>query len=285
MFCVFTQSRLLFDGWGRNKGKMSQIVDKNGRIIPTENERVYSLVDRKYFCLHQPEITLSRIYNNFVGVLGKETLVDLSEIEFKKKFENLVSQLKDDTNFSNLLKGVYVPFILPKKDSLGKNPITSLVEAAGKSFKGKFPQFDFKLISDVKLDSDLEIRQNSSWELLDIAWSQGSVVGIYFPTTMSGFAIPDYTSVVSRLHRNNLVLSGIPEVASAIIGSPDLLIKRDGKYPNLLALAAFIERDAVQKHFFHFFEAYGWNLYFNRRSYLGAVSEYYSGGLTFVNTH
>ena len=264
---------------------MSQIVDKNGRIVPTEKDRVYSLVDRKYFCLHQPEIALSTIYNNFVKVLGKETLVDLSENEFKQKFENLVSQLKTDSNLSNLLQGVYVPFILPKKNSLGKNPITSLVQAAGKSFNGKFPEFDFRLISDVKLDSDLEIRQNSSWELLDNAWSQGPVVGIYFPTAMSGFAFPDYTSVVSRLNGNTLVLSGIPEVASAITGSPDLLMKRDGKYPNLLALAAFIERDATQKHFFHFFEAYGWNLYFNRRSYLGAVSEYYSGGLSFVNTH
>lgn len=262
---------------------MSQIADKDGRIVPIEKERVYSKVDRKYFSLHQPENSLSTIYDNFVKVFGSEILVDLSENEFIQKFENLVTQLKNSSSLSNLLQGVYVPFILPKKNSLGETPITNLVKAAGKSFNSKFPQYEFKLISEVNLDSELEIKQNSGWEILDKAWNQGPVVGIYFPTAMSGFALPDFTSVVSRLNGNTSALSGIPEVSSAIIGSPDLLVKQDGKYPNLLALAAFVERDPKQKHFFHFFEAYGWNLYFNRRSYLGAVSEYYSGGLSFVS--
>jgi hypothetical protein len=60
-------------------------------------------------------------------------------------------------------------------------------------------------------------------------------------------------------------------------------MKTDDNYPNLLALSSVISPDKDLKHFFWYFEAYGWNLNFNSRSMIGAVSEYYSGGISVIS--
>ena len=265
----------------RDKG-MSQLVDLNGRAIPNENERVYAIKDRQYFCLQQPELNLATIYGRYVEYLGEELLSDLSLDEFSNKFNHLLDRVANDLTCSFLLKGVHVPFILPQKDLLGKQPIDSLIQKVSTSFTGSFPKYEFRKLSKIDLDKDLKVSENSRWDILGQEWNHKLIVGIYFPTALSGFAIPDHVSVISRFPRY-LVLSGIPEAASSFIGSPNILMKTDGKYPNLLALSAFSNQDKEQSHMFHFFEAYGWNLYFNQRSNIGAVSEYYSGGLSAID--
>jgi hypothetical protein len=101
------------------------------------------------------------------------------------------------------------------------------------------------------------------------------VTGWYFPCALAGFAIPEQRRVMARLPES-LSLAGPLEAAMAFIGVPDILMRLEN-YPNLLALAAVQPPDP---RFFHFFEAYGWNLTYNQRSMVGAASEYFSGGLT-----
>lgn len=260
---------------------MQQSVDSNGRVIPSGSERVYSATDRRYFCLEQPKLDLPAIYQKFVKFLGSDPLVDLDYSEFAQQVEQLKSEVQADPSLSNLLQGIYVPFILPKLSFFKDAPLKQLVDAAGKSFEDSYPNFEFRFLAENNLDAMLQFRQDSRWENIYKIWNERSVVGLYFPTALSGFAIPDHTVVLSRLAKN-LILSGIPEAASAFVGSPGLLMKSDGKYPNLLALSAFLPKEQSQSHMFHFFEAYGWNLYFNKRSQIGAVSEYYSGGISVI---
>jgi len=260
---------------------MQQNVDSNGRVIPAGSERVYSVTDRRYFCLEQPKLDLPAIYQRFVKFLGSDLFVDLDYSEFTRQVAQLKSEVQEDPSLSNLLQGIYVPFVLPKISFFTDAPLEQLVVAAGRSFEDSYPNFEFRFLAESDLDSKLELRQDSRWENIHKIWIERSVVGLYFPTALSGFAIPDHTVVLSRLAKN-LVLSGIPEAASAFIGSPGLLMKNDGKYPNLLALTAFLPKEQSQSHMFHFFEAYGWNLYFNNRSQIGAVSEYYSGGISVI---
>lgn len=260
---------------------MQQSVDSNGRVMPTGSERVYSVTDRRYFCLEQPKLDLPAIYQRFVKFFGTGPFVDLDCNEFTRQVEQLKSEVQANPSLSNLLQGIYVPFVLPKLSFFKDAPLEKLVVAAGKSFKDSYPNFEFRFLAENDLDAMLEWRQDSRWENIHKIWNERSVVGLYFPTALSGFAIPDHTVVLSRLAKN-LILSGIPEAASAFVGSPGLLMKSDGKYPNLLALTAFLSKEQSQSHMFHFFEAYGWNLYFNKRSQIGAVSEYYSGGISVV---
>jgi hypothetical protein len=260
---------------------MQQSVDSNGRVIPAGSERVYSKTDRRYFCLEQPKLDLPAIFQRFVKFFGTDLFVDLDYNEFARQVEQLKSEVQADPSLSNLLQGVCVPFVLPKLSFFKDAPLEHMVIAAGRSFEDSYPKFEFRFLAENDLDSKLELRQDSRWESIRKIWIERSVVGLYFPTALSGFAIPDHTVVLSRLAKN-LILSGIPEAASAFVGSPSLLMKGDGKYPNLLALTAFIPKEQSQSHMFHFFEAYGWNLYFNKRSHIGAVSEYYSGGISVI---
>jgi hypothetical protein len=105
------------------------------------------------------------------------------------------------------------------------------------------------------------------------------ICGWYFPTALSGYAIPDQRTLVSRLPES-LLLSGPSEVAAALICSPELMYKSDGKYGKLLALSSIEPSDPDQDYFFWFFESYGWDLEFNQRSFIGPVSEYFAGGIT-----
>jgi len=260
---------------------MQQNVDSNGRVIPAGSERVFSPTDRRYFCLEQPKLDLPAIYQRFVNFLGSDPFIDLSYGEFNRQVEQVKSEVQTDPSLANLLQGVYVPFVLPKLSFFKDAPLEQMVVAAGRSFEDSYPNFEFRFLAENDLDAKLELRQDSRWENIRNLWIERSVVGLYFPTALSGFAIPDHTVVLSRLAKN-LILSGIPEAASAFVGSPSLLMKGDGKYPNLLALTAFIPKEQSQSHMFHFFEAYGWNLYFNKRSHIGAVSEYYSGGISVI---
>jgi hypothetical protein len=260
---------------------MQLSVDLNGRVIPTGSERVYSTTDRRYFCLEQPKLDLPAIYQRFVNFFGTDPFVDLDSSEFTRQVEQLKSEVQADSSLSNLLQGIYVPFFLPKLALFKDSPLKQLVVAAGRSFEDSYPNFEFRFLADNDLDAMLELRQDSRWENIYKIWTERSVVGLYFPTALSGFAIPDHTVALSRLAKN-FILSGIPEAASAFVGTPGLLMKSDGKYPNLLALTAFLSKEQSQSHMFYFFEAYGWNLYFNKRSQIGAVSEYYSGGISVI---
>jgi hypothetical protein len=254
------------------------LVDLNGRVFPEGSERVYSVLDRRYFCLEKHDKPLPDVYQNYIDIFGTQLLTGLDLDTFVTKIHSIQNSLKLTSSMSNLLSGVSVPFILPKKDQIAKaGGWDFLIGSVKNSFEKAYPEYEFKNIHGETLN--VEVIAGSRWETLDKKSEQGPVVGLYFPTALSGFAIPDHLNVVNRLDPG-FVLSGIPEVACALVGSPGLLMKSDGKYPNLLALTSFKSRSESEKHFFWFFEAYGWNLYFNRRSMIGAVSEYYSGGLT-----
>jgi len=253
-------------------------VDSNGRVIPFAEERVYSFLDRRYFCLDKQDISLAKVYDKYREIFGAEMLAGINLEKFVNKIETLHRNLEMDQSMANLLSGVSVPFILPRKnliDSAGGWDF--LLECVKKSFENSFPEYEFRNIPQEALD--VEVVPESRWSFLEKEFERNPIVGLYFPTALSGFAIPDHVKVLSRLDKR-FVLSGIPEVACALVGSPGLLMKSDGKYPNLLSLSSFKSRNSSDQHFFWFFEAYGWNLYFNKRSMLGAVSEYYSGGLT-----
>jgi len=60
-----------------------------------------------------------------------------------------------------------------------------------------------------------------------------------------------------------------------MIATPDLLLRTDG-YPPLLWLGALQgEKEQVGYHF----EAYGYNLTFNRKPHFNQVAEYWCAGL------
>ncbi|MBV5349669.1 hypothetical protein JZU71_00435, partial [bacterium] len=99
------------------------------------------------------------------------------------------------------------------------------------------------------------------------------MVGHYFPCLLE-YSVP---ATIEQLQNtpSEILLAGGFDTCAAFIGSPDLLLKSQD-YPPLIWLAAL---EAERKDVGYHFEAYGYNLTFNRRPHFGQVAEYWASGL------
>lgn len=257
------------------------LFDSAGRLVPVEGERVYEATDRGYFALQQPEINYAAIHANVAKCLDRPDLEhSVSARDFEDRCERLRGQIMADEALRGLFHGVHVPFVMTaegEESDLGEELDAVLLKGVERSFAARFPPFSFRNYKHGGMQERISVAPACRYEALLEARRKSPVVGWYFPTCLRGFGIPDQRGLVERLPAP-LILSGPLEAASALIGVPELLMKRDG-YPNLLALSAVVP---AEERFFCFFEAYGWNLTFNYRSMIGAVSEYCAGGLTVI---
>lgn len=247
------------------------MFDETGRLIPLADSVVYSKVSRRYFTLAQPKLDLAAIYSRFDKHLHVKNF--LSQKEFSDRCQKILDRVKQDPKTKNLLKGIHVPFICLNLTE------DAYLKAVGESFKEMFPQYTFTNHCASAVESG-HIAPGSRYEKLLETRKKSAVVGWYFPNCLAEYSVPSQRDAVSHLPES-LMLNGIVDSASAFIGSPDLLMKnQDNLYPHLLCAAAVAPPD--EKFFYHF-EAYGWNLTFNYRSYVGAVAEYWAGGLSIID--
>ena len=96
---------------------------------------------------------------------------------------------------------------------------------------------------------------------------------MYLPCLLE-YSIPAALEQMATLPEHFLLAGGL-DTSAAFVSLPGLLLRKDG-YPPLLwfsGLAA--EKDGVGYHY----EAYGYNLTFNRRAHLGKVAEYWASAL------
>lgn len=254
----------------------------HGRLVPATGEAVYSQVDRRYFSLSQPDCDPAAIHSRLVRHLAAEERGGLlAAADFATATTELRVRIEADPCLSGLFAGVHVPFMLPTRvgtdADIGREMDAVLLPAVGRSFQEKLPGFEFRNYLQGQLVGSLRISPGVRYERLVERHSREPLVGWYFPAAFSGYSIPEQRRVIGRLPES-VALSGPLEVAAAFIGTPDVLMRLDN-YPNLLALAAVSPPDAKM---FQFFEAYGWNLTYNQRSMIGAVSEYFAGGATIL---
>ena len=262
------------------------LFDSQGRLVPADGDRVYSQVDRGYFCLTQPALDLSdRIFRATAFLWPERSEARGATAEVVDKLNESREAIRGDSQLAGLLHGVHVPFVLPQStENFAEEFDRTLLPAVERSFRDAYPDRDFRNFCSRGLAGNSSINGSSRWGRVPASRTDSYVCGWYFPTAFSGYAIPDQRTIMSRLP-DQLLLSGPSEVAAALVSSPELLYKTDGKYGKLLALSSVEPTAAEENFFFWFFESYGWDLDFNSRSYLGAVSEYYSGGLTVLASH
>lgn len=260
-------------------GKNQELFDEYGRLIPTPDRRVYSQVSRRYFVTPQPTLNLREIYGRIQKHLN--TGDTLSFQDFEGRAERILQTLEKDEKTKSLMNAVRIPFFCTpetKGVDMGQELDEVYLKAVGRSFTEKFPEYKFTNYFEGKLTGQVSVVPNTRYERFIEARKRGPVVGWYFPNCLSEYAVPDQRELVSSLP-DSFILSGSIDAAAALIGSPDLLMKKDDFYPHLLCQSAVAPTNPADEKFFYFFEAYGWNLTFNRRSYVGAVSEYFAGGL------
>jgi len=264
----------------RDTAPAGGLFDGFGRLVPAEGDTVYSVVDRRYFSLAKPSFSFRGIRESVARHLNLPSLGAVVSLEsFERRCETIRARALANPALASLFSGVHVPFLLVPDTAtadIGEELEQMLLPAVGRSFNQSMPGFDCKNYCDGQLAKKLDIVPNVRYERLVKQHASQVVVGWYFPACMAGFSIPCQRRLVSRLP-DALILSGPLEAAMAFIGVPGILMRMEN-YPNLLALSAV--QPSADPRMFQFFEAYGWNLNYNQRSMVGAVSEYFAGGLT-----
>lgn len=249
------------------------LFDANGRCLPSNVAAPVHTASRGYFGLVQPTLDYALIHQRFVTAFVGEEIPSIEES--KRRWEAIIKRLGNDVACAGILAGVRVPFLLPRNthDDIGESLQERYLPALKRSFAAALPDYDFVDHHTAALNGQLTMIDVSRHERLVSAMQQGVVVGWYFPC-LTEYSVPAMLERIKTLPENFLLAGGY-DTCAALIGSPDLLLHRDG-YPPLLWLSALsTARDGEG----HYFEAYGYNLTFNRRMHFNEVAEYWNGGL------
>lgn len=253
------------------------LFDEHGRCMPSGLTATAHARTRRYFICTQPEIDYGAIHARIKTHLG---IADaLTAAEFETRAEAIMQHLRNDPATAEMTRGVAVPFFLPQASypDYGAALEHTYLEAVKNAFADKLPQYDFVNHHRDGLAGKLDIVRGSRHDKLVEAMRHQSVVGVFFPC-LSEYSVPAAIEQTGKLPAQFMLAGGF-DTCAALIGSPDLLLRTDG-YPPLLWLAALAaEKEATGYHF----EAYGYNLTFNRRPHFGQAAEYWASGLVVLD--
>ena len=253
--------------------KAESYFDEHGRCVPGDLHAPVHKETRRYFLIKQPNIDYAKIHGRLKDCLGMDDAI--SATEFADRAEKIVATLAADPACANILKGVRVPFMLPKTapEDIGKELETTWIKAVSDSFLKAFPERQFNNHHKSGLANTLSLVVGSRHERLIESMAQAPLVGYYFPC-LTEYSVPAAIEQVANLPDHFLLAGGF-DTAAALVGSPTLLLRKDG-YPHLLWLAALSEE---KKDVGYHFETYGYNLTFNRRVHFGGAAESWASGL------
>ncbi len=184
--------------------------------------------------------------------------------------------MRDETR--DLLKGIWVPFLLPRAshDDMGKALDDTYLPAVRSAFNAQLPQYAFTNHHKGKLAGKLSVAAGSRHSKLIEAMRKDAVVGLFFPC-LTEYSIGAAREQIAQLPEEFLLAGGI-DTCAALIAAPDLLLNKEAYSPLLWFAALDGEKADVGYHF----EAYGYNLTFNRRVHLGHADEYWASSLVLL---
>ncbi len=253
---------------------MTELFDKSGRCIPGPVSAKVQQKVRRYFRCDPPKYDLQDIFQRSNRYLGQ---ISLGFDQFTAQVAQLQSKLQQDPGLSNLLHGPMVPFLLPRKapQDIGEALEQDYLPAVAAAFNERFPDYAFVDHNKVALPHKLlPVPGCGHAELLQTQTEQ-DLVGLYFPA-LDGYSLEAARQQLAFLPEG-FSLAGAADSCAALVACPELLLREDG-YAPLLWLGALESDDPNEG--FHF-EAYGYNLNFNRRMHLGNADEYWANGLVF----
>lgn len=253
--------------------KSLSLFDEYGRCIPSDLKAEVHRNTRRYFAVVQPKFEYSEIYARLQKYLGISD--DISAADFEGRAEAILQNLKSNPRTKAITDGVHIPFILPKATyaDYGAAIETTYLESVKSSFDNMFPQYNFVNHHKDGLAGKLSVVPESRHDRLVEAMQKDQVVGVFFPC-ITEYSVPAAIEQIEKLPEQCLLAGGF-DTCAALVGTPDLLLRTDG-YPPLLWLGALKgEKEQVGYHF----EAYGYNLTFNRKPHFNQVAEYWANGL------
>ena len=253
------------------------LFDEHGRCLPGQLSAAVHGQTRRYFQCNRPAHDLAVIHQRIRKHLAPELSIDVET--FGEAIEGIRKRLGDDARTRNILEGVALPFMLPqmKVADIGEVLDTRFMPAVSSAYGEALPAYSFTNHHPSGTRKCLTAHPQSRHNRLLEAIAERDVCGLYFPC-LSEYSIPAALEQLGKLPEDFLLAGGF-DTAAALVGSPDLLLRGD-IYPPLLWLGALEgEAPGIGYHF----EAYGYNLTFNRRPHLDMAAEYWWNGLTVID--
>ncbi len=224
---------------------------------------------------------------------NKEAIDRISEYQFVerktdalKALYELDNKINADLFIKNILKGPKVPFLIKqsKFDDIGNYFEETLLEKVSKSFTDYYPESHFKAVIQDKTDLKKKLfpTKNSRYGDFLRKLSEKDICGYYFPQVLQEYSVDSQILQMNDLtHLTNICLSGPIEVATSLIGNPNLLINKTN-YSPVLCLSGVSHIDA---RLISCFKSYGRHLEFWCLSQMLSrdkkqVSEQWSGGIS-----
>lgn len=262
--------------------RMLKLFDKNGRRIPPkvlqnavcDPDKNFQLIQPRFKTMDDYAQRLIRFQQMFYGLM--------SAAEFEGKVEELVSEIKSTELLVNLLKGIYLPIILPKIEVKNFDYGTTLenmfLSAVKKAYEAQFPGRSFYNYRKGELAKQVSIVEGSRHELLVERMKQGIVYAIYFPNSLQGFSALASREQMSTIPESLLLYGGF-DASAAMVMYPDILA-RDFKTPGY-DLSALQWRSSGYSLYFG---AYDDELGFDYGAPLGFALDDYSSGFLFLGS-
>jgi MoaA/NifB/PqqE/SkfB family radical SAM enzyme len=246
--------------------------DEHGRCSPLGLKASVNVVSRRYFKIKQPDLDLASIHRRIVRNLPGDYP---SLAEFRQRVEGIMESLAADDTTAFALRGVHVPFMLPQGliSDEGAALEDFYLNDVKQAYLERYPESVFKDHHVQPLTGLLTTREGSRHERLLAHMRQGPVVGLYLPA-LREFSVAAAIERVQQLPDCFMLAGGI-DTAAALIANPDLLACKEG-YSPLLWLAGV---QSPKEGEGHCFEAYGYDLTFNRRMHFNKASETSTCGL------
>jgi hypothetical protein len=261
--------------------------DENGRRIPYEGLRFYSNEISSYYKLIQPKLDLFNIFDRIKTFNNMEN--DLSFSDFSLKYDELRYVINNNIDFSNLLRGVHIPFFYQNNhliDDYGDNLERALLPCFKNSFSHQFPNSYFKAFMQAgsSLSGNINLCSYSNYSSFIKSSYKKPIIGLYFPNALQGYDILSQRIQMRDLPTlpgANVCLSGGIDICSALLGSPELLIDNEF-YAPILCMSSYVHTDP---RLILAIKSYGphmefWCMTQMLTPEVTQVSEQWSGGIT-----
>ena len=259
-----------------------KLFDKNGRRIPKDLKNAVCDANRDFYLVRPCLETVADYADRLVRFQKafREGPV-MSAAEFEGRGKELIAEIENNKNLCNLLKGIYLPIILPQLGNLndyGENLERVFLPAVEFSYEKQFPGQKFHNYRENDLTGKVSIVPGTRHEKLIEKMKQGYVVAIYFPNSLQGFSFNASREQMATLPESLILVGGF-DAASAMAMYPDILA-RNWHTPGY-DLSALIWQSPDCSLFFKALDAW---LSFDDRGRLGIAYDYFSSGLLFLGS-
>ncbi|MBI2443926.1 MAG: hypothetical protein HYV42_01625 [Candidatus Magasanikbacteria bacterium] len=208
------------------------LVDRNGRCIPLATMKGGYVDANRDFYITKPEISYTGILARLQRFFAPE-MKFVSAAEFKKRATALIAGLREDQQVANLLKGVYLPIVLPQITvaDYGRTLEGIFLAAVERAYQAQYPDREFNNYRKGELAGQVGVVEESRHQRLIEKMAEGPVVLIHFPCPCQGFSIPADRKMIGAFPAG-FMLSGALDTATSIVANTSTLALNGSKPGN-----------------------------------------------------